>query len=226
MTPRAILSTVLASSLLLAGSVAQAQTVTLRPSTYRTLTAAPLRRVSPTFAVPVARLRTTSVMLVPAPPPAPEPARPGQVACRVTENGTYAPATLEVSAQGRVVARGDCSGPLDLPAGTYVATVTLESAVDHPQQSMTIRVPEGGVASVTASFATSILEVRFTKNRESVFGTAFLRRGGVVVATLGSGVPARVSAGTYELLERYRTEDRVVQVTVAPGQRLAVRADF
>ncbi|HJL19107.1 MAG TPA: hypothetical protein RMH99_25815 [Sandaracinaceae bacterium LLY-WYZ-13_1] len=158
--------------------------------------------------------------------PAPAPARPGRVSCRVDENGVPARATFALLRRGQTVASGECGRPVEVPPGVYVARLTLETALDRPQRTVRVRVPEGGGVTARASFATSILEVRFTDARRPVHGLAILRRDGRTVGTLGSRVSARVSAGTYQIVARHRTEERTYTVTLAPGQRRALRARF
>ena len=87
-------------------------------------------------------------------------------------------------------------------------------------------VPLNGEGIARASFATSILEVVFTASGQSAQGTAILRRDGRDIGTLGSGVPVRVSAGSYQLVARYRTQERSFAVALTPGQRRSLRAAF
>lgn len=166
---------------------------------------------------------TTTAPASTAPAPAP---RPGRVICAADENGIPAPASIELRAAGRAVARGSCASPLEVPAGAYDAIVTLESALDRPTRAVRVVVPEGGLATARASFETAILEVRFTSARSPVPGLAIIERDGVVVGTLGSGVTARLSAGTYTVVARYRTAEQRHAVTLVRDQRRALRADF
>lgn len=154
------------------------------------------------------------------------PACPGQLFASVDENGAPAIASVEVRQEERLVASGRSTEPISLPPGRYDVVLTLEDVLDRPSRTVRIDVPEGGSVTARASFATAILEVRFTKNRSAVHGLATVRRNGRVVGTLGSGVTARVSAGAYEIDARYRTETRTHAVELVQGQRRALRADF
>src|SRR5690606_10182932 len=135
-------------------------------------------------------------------------------------------ASVEVRQAGQVVASGSTASPIQLPAGTYDVTLTLDGALDRPTRSVRVEVPEGGMATARASFSTAILEVRFTQARPGVPALPTIRQGERVIGTLGSGVTARVSAGTYQIDARYRTEQRSYTVTLAPGQRRALSAAF
>ncbi len=185
----------------------------------------PARLPTRTFAPSLVVVRTAPPPASTAPAPAPAP-RPGRVTCAADENGIPAPASIELRAAGRSVARGSCASPLEVPAGAYDAIVTLESALDRPTRAVRVVVPEGGLATARASFETAILEVRFTASRAPAPGLAIIEQGGVAVGTLGSGVSARLSAGTYTIVARYRTAEQRFTVTLAPGQRRALRAEF
>jgi hypothetical protein len=208
-------ATTLALMLALGGSVAEAQIARVspiyRPATLSVTRVAPLPQPAPTSTATTA---TTA------------PARPGQLTVAVDENGAYAASTYQVRQAGRVIASGSSGSPIALPAGAYEVAITLETALDRPTRTVRVLVPEGGVATARASFSTSILEVRFTKDRMAVHGLATVRQGDRVIGTLGSGVTARVSAGTYEIEARYRTEVRSYSVTLAPVQRRALSAQF
>jgi hypothetical protein len=226
MTTEATMRTHLASfilcvGLIFTGSAAEAQSRLITPRVN-------LRVRSP-YLPSVQRVRTVSrapsIRRLPA--PRPEPAQPGSMSCRVQENGVEARASFVLLRGGQTVATGDCArAPIEVPAGTYEAVLTLETAIDRPQRTVRLTVPSGGRARATASFSTSILEVRFTNDRAPVHGMAIIRRDGRTVATLGSRVSARISSGTYEIVARYRTEERTYTVTLAPGQRRALRASF
>ncbi len=144
----------------------------------------------------------------------------------MSDDGAYAPSSFEARQGGRLVASGSCASPATLPAGTYDVTLTLESALDRPTRHQRVVVPENGAASARASFQTAILEVRFTNDRQPVPGIAFIQKDGVQVGTLGSGVSARVSPGTYQIVARSRTHEQSYTVQLVAGQRRAVRASF
>ena len=168
---------------------------------------------------------TTSVAPTPQPPTL-APARPGLVQCHVTAAGVLAPATVEVRDHGRVIASGTCGERLSVAAGSYDATITLERAIDRPQQNVRLIVPEGGVATASAAFDTSIIEVRFLKSGASTFGQAILERDGRTLGSIGSGVVAHVSSGRLTIRARYLTEWKTYTVDLSNGQRRAVIASF
>lgn len=199
------------------GSSAEAQILTATPR----LVTAP-RVSAPRYVAP----STTSFASGSTRAVTPAPARPGQLRCVAEENGAHAAASFEMKQNGQTVAQGSCESPVELPPGAYVAHITLETALDRPTRAVPVQVAEGGVVTARASFQTAILEVRFTDERAPVHGLAMVRQGGRTLGTLGSGVTARVSAGTYEIVARHRTEDRTYTVSLAPGQRRALRAAF
>lgn len=219
-----LLAFVLSAGLLMGASVADAQ------FTYRSFRHAPqLYRATPTRVTPRMQPMNqgpTRTMSRTEARPAPSPAQRGRVACGITENGAYAPGTIELRQGGPIVASGDCSQALDLPVGIYDATLTLTTALDRPQRTVRVTVTADGLATARAEFETSILEVRFTADGRPAHGLAIVKKDGQVVGTLGSGVSGRVSSGTYEVVARYRTTDRSYTVPLAPGQRRAIRAAF
>jgi len=158
--------------------------------------------------------------------PTPAPAPNGQVACDVTENGVAAPATIEVRSRGRVIASGRCGTRIEVPGGTYSATVTLESAIDRPQQHVPLVVPSHGVGSARASFSTSIIEVRFSREGAPAFGQAVLVREGRSVGSIGHRNAVRISSGRVTVRARHRTMTQTFDLQLRPGQRRAIQARF
>jgi hypothetical protein len=56
---------------------------------------------------------------------------------------------------------------------------------------------------------------------------ALIRKDGRQIGTLGSGVTAHLSAGSYEVVARYRSQERRYdKVAVAAGQHAVVDAAF
>jgi hypothetical protein len=53
-----------------------------------------------------------------------------------------------------------------------------------------------------------------------------VNRGSTRIGTLGSGVAARLSTGTYEVIVRLGGEEQRYSVDLRPGQRRLVRAQF
>jgi hypothetical protein len=56
---------------------------------------------------------------------------------------------------------------------------------------------------------------------------AVIKRNGQQLGTLGSGVAAHVSTGTYRILVRYRSQEKDLgEVTITAGQRASLSAEF
>lgn len=183
----------------------------------------PAVRVSTPSIATRAAVRVSARTVQPAPDPAPAPAR---FDCRVEENGAWAPATFVAWRDGQRVASGRCGSTVSLEPGSYDVVLTLDGALDTPSRRVRVEAAEGQPVRATARFDTSILEVRFTKDGRRAAGMAIVLRDGQRVGTLGSGVPAHLSSGRYEIVARYRTEERRFTVDLAPEQRRAIRAAF
>lgn len=151
----------------------------------------------------------------------------GRVLCEITENGGSASGTVTLRSGGRTVGSGPCGEALSVPAGSYEAVVQLDGALDRPEQRRRVTVAAGATERVTADFSTAILEVRITAGGRRAAGMAIITRNGQRIGTLGSGVSGHLSAGTYDVVIRYRTEERRFDgVTLARGQRRALSAAF
>ena len=152
----------------------------------------------------------------------------GHVRCAITENGESAQGTLRLSQGEKEVSRGACgSETLAVPAGDYTAVIQLDGALDGPEQRKSVTVSAGQLAEVAADFATGILEVRIQNDGRRAAGMALIRRGGTQVGTLGSGVSAHLSAGTYEVVARYRDqEQRFEGVVVKSGDKRTIDVSF
>lgn len=151
----------------------------------------------------------------------------GKVECKVLENGEAASGTISVRKDGNEVAQGGCNQPLSVPAGSYSAVISLDGALDGPEQTQTVTVKAGAVARVTADFPTGILQVFIESAGKQAAGMAVIRRGGSQIGTLGSGVAAHLSAGAYEIVARYRTEKKDFDTAVLErGKRLVLNASF
>lgn len=157
----------------------------------------------------------------------PAQAQGGRIACRILENGGVASGTIVVTRGQQQVATGSCGSPVAVPAGQYTVVLRLDGALDRPEQTRNVTVAAGATASVEADFPTAILEVVIEADGRRAAGLAEIQRGGARVGTLGSGVAAHVSAGTYDVIVRYRTQERRFDaVQLARGQRRALRATF
>lgn len=151
----------------------------------------------------------------------------GTLQCEIQENGESASGTVVVLAGETEVARGSCGRDLAVPAGSYTAVLALDGALDGPEQRKSLTVSAGKTASLTADFATGTLEVRIQREGRRAAGMAIIRRDGKQIGTLGSGVSAHLSAGTYEVVVRYRKQEkRFESVAITRGQRVSLDAAF
>ncbi len=151
----------------------------------------------------------------------------GKVDCRVLENGEAASGTVSFQKDGQEVVQGNCNQVLSVPAGAYKAVVRLDGVLDGPEQSHSVTVKAGAVAKVAADFPTGILVVNVKSKGRRAAGMAIIRQGSRQIGTLGSGVAAHLSAGTYEIVARFRTEKKQFdKVTVEPGERVVLDASF
>ena len=152
----------------------------------------------------------------------------GHVSCEITENGEIATGVVSVQRNGKEIATSACGRELSVPAGDYVAALRLDGAFDGPEQRQTIQVKAGGAPiKLKADFATAVLEVRIASSGRRAAGMAVIKRGGQQLGTLGSGVQAHVSVGTYRVLVRYRTQQKDLgDITMSAGQHLTLDASF
>jgi hypothetical protein len=151
----------------------------------------------------------------------------GKVVCNISENGQPASGVISVQKDGNEIATGSCGRELAVPAGNYIAALRLDGAFDGPEQRQNIEIKAGGTQKVNADFATAVLEVRITSGGRRAAGMAVIKRKGQQLGTLGSGVNAHVSAGTYRILVRYRGQEKDLgDVTLSSGQRLSLDAAF
>ncbi len=132
----------------------------------------------------------------------------GKVSCEVLENGEAATGDVSILLDGTQVANGVCGKDLSVPVGKYSAIIRLDGALDSPQKTETITVKKGATSKLKADFDTGMLEVRIASQGKRAAGMAIIKRGGEQIGTLGSGVPAHLSAGTYEVVARYRTQEK------------------
>lgn len=151
----------------------------------------------------------------------------GRVLCEITDNGGSASGTVTIRSGSRTVEEGRCGSPLGVPPGAYDVTVQLDGALDRPEQRRRVTVTAGATERVRADFSTGILEVQITADGRRAAGMAIITRNGQRVGTLGSGVSGHLSAGTYDVVVKYRTQERRFDgVTLARGQRRALSASF
>ncbi len=151
----------------------------------------------------------------------------GRIACRITENGGAASGTVAIRKDGQEIATGTCGEPVGVPSGSYEVVLGLDGALDRPVKTVEVTVAPGGTATAAADFQTAILEVRIEAEGRRAAGMATIFRNGERVGTLGSGVSGHLSAGTYDIVARYRgAEQRFDAVTLAPAERRSLAATF
>lgn len=151
----------------------------------------------------------------------------GSIQCDVTENGEPATGALVVTRDGTEVARGVCGKALSVPAGSYTAAVALDGALDGPQRSQPVTVAAGAMSRVSADFETGTLEVRIQSEGRRAAGMAIIRKDGTQVGTLGSGVSAHLSAGRYDVVARYHSQEKTfAAVVVGKGGHVVLDAAF
>lgn len=151
----------------------------------------------------------------------------GRVTCRVQENGDAASGTMSVRSGGREVASGSCGSPLAVDPGSYQVVVRLDGALDQPEQTRSARVRAGATETVTVDFPTGTLTVKVEAGGRRAAAMATIYQGGKRIGTLGSGVAGHLSAGTYDVVVRYRTaEKRFENVTVSRGRDRTLQANF
>jgi len=168
-----------------------------------------------------------SLSLVAIAPRTAHPQASATVSCRVLENGAPASGTMVIRSGQQQVATGACGAPVSVRAGAYEVVIRLDGALDRPEQIKNVTVGAAGTSTVSADFPTAILEVRITSGGQRAAGMATLTRAGQQIGTLGSGVAGHLSAGTYDIVARYRTQERRFDaITLAPGQRRALSAAF
>jgi hypothetical protein len=104
--------------------------------------------------------------------------------------------------------------------------VRLDGTLDNPSKSVDVEVAPGKTAPVTVDFQTGVLEVRIEAKGQRGTGIVTVNRKGERIGTLGSGVGARLSAGSYEVVVRLGGQEQRYSVDLRAGQRRLVRAQF
>ncbi|MBW1904257.1 MAG: hypothetical protein JRD92_03990 [Deltaproteobacteria bacterium] len=153
-------------------------------------------------------------------------AQTGQIRCSITENGGPGRGTIVVEQDGREVGGGSCGAALSVPVGKCKVTVRLDGTLNNPSKRVTVQVSAGKSTPVSVDFQTGVLEVRIETKRQSGTGIVTVNRGSERIGTLGSGVAARLSTGSYEVVVRLGGEERRYAVDLRPGQRRLIRAQF
>jgi hypothetical protein len=151
----------------------------------------------------------------------------GRVICEISENGESASGMISIQRDGQEVVAGTCGKELNVDAGSYTAVIRLDGALDGPSQQKSLAVSANGKASVKVDFATGTLEVRIASQGKRAAGMVVIKKNGSQIGTLGSGVAAHLSAGTYQVVAKYRSQEKSMgDVTIGPNQRLALDASF
>jgi len=151
----------------------------------------------------------------------------GRLNCEIKENGKSASGTVALEKDGAEVASGSCGKPLSAPPGSYTAVLGLDGALDGPVQRQPVTVSAGAEAKLEADFATGTVTVRILQGGKPAAGMAVIRRDGKQIGTLGSGVAAHLSTGSYAITARYRVQQKAFDdVTLAAGQNVELQAEF
>jgi hypothetical protein len=150
-----------------------------------------------------------------------------RVTCEITENGQAASGTMAVVSGDAEIADGVCGKPLAIPPGTHEVVLRLDGALDGPELRRSLDAASGKTTPLTGDFATGLLEVRIQSDGKDTAGIAVIRKGGRQIGTLGSGVTAHLSVGSYEVIARYRTHQRRFDtVRIERDQRTALSVGF
>jgi hypothetical protein len=151
----------------------------------------------------------------------------GHVTCEILENGHGASGVVAILKDEKEVATTSCGRELSVPAGDYVAALRLDGALDGPEQRQPLGMKAGAAQKLHADFSTATLEVRIASSGRRAAGIAIIKRGGQQLGTLGSGVAAHLSTGTYHIFVRYRAQEKDLgDVVLAAGQQRVLDAVF
>lgn len=150
-----------------------------------------------------------------------------KLTCEIHENGSPASGTVSLLKDGSEVSRGVCGKPIAVPAGEYTAVFSLDGALDGPEQRQPLTTAAGKTSKLSADFATGLLEVKIQSQGHDTAGMAVIRKSDHQVGTLGSGVTAHLSVGTYQVVARYRAQQKTFDnVAITKGQRTQLDVSF
>jgi len=156
-----------------------------------------------------------------------EPQGVGKVECQILENGGSATGTISLQRDGREVKHGTCGGSVSVKSGSYMAVVSLDGVLNGAEQRHAITVRTGKATRVVADFPTGFLQVNILSNGKKAAGMAVIRKDSRQIGTLGSGVSAHVSVGTYRVVARYRSQEKAFDnVIVEASKRVVLEASF
>ena len=148
------------------------------------------------------------------------------IQCQISENGNSATGTVVITRGAQRMATGSCGSPVSVRPGVYQVRVHLDGVLDRPIVQKRVHVLGGQISIVPANFVTGILEVRILSQGKRGVGSLVVRQGAKRLGTLGSGVAAHISAGTYTIDVEYRGRRKAYRVTIAPGQHQKIHAKF
>ncbi|MEY4579874.1 MAG: hypothetical protein RL701_4577 [Pseudomonadota bacterium] len=151
-----------------------------------------------------------------------------RVLCEITENGATATGVVSILKDEKEIASASCGRELLVPAGDYVASLRLDGALDGPERRQPVSLKAGSpVLKLSADFSTATLEVKIASSGRRAAGMAIIKRDGQQLGTLGSGVAAHLSAGTYHIYVRYRSQEKDLGVlTLASKEQRTLEAVF
>lgn len=148
--------------------------------------------------------------------------------CEILENGKPALGTFVVMAGDKRLGSGECGADaVKLAPGEYTVVVKLDGALDGPELRRQVQVAKGAPATARVDFRTAVLEVRIQREGRRAAGVVIVRRDGKQIGTLGGGVAAHLSAGSYEVVVRYRDQEQTFkQVSLEAGDKRSLEASF
>ncbi len=156
-----------------------------------------------------------------------EPPGVGKVDCQILENGGSATGTVSLQKDGREVVKASCSGSMSVEAGSYSAVVSLDGVLNGAEQRHAITVQAGKATRVVADFPTGFLQVNILSKGKKAAGMAVIRKDSRQIGTLGSGVSAHLSVGTYRVVARYRSQEKLFEnVVIEAGKSVVLEASF
>lgn len=151
----------------------------------------------------------------------------GTIDCKVLENGKSASGVISLKRDGQEVLKELCKKDIPISIGTYSATISLDGVLNSPEQRKEVTVKKGRTTKVTADFPTGILEVQIQSKGRNAAGMAIIRQNNLQIGTLGSGVSAHISTGTYQVIARYRTQKKSFEnVVITPEKQVVLKATF
>jgi hypothetical protein len=151
----------------------------------------------------------------------------GKVSCEILENAEAASGEMVIVKDAAEIARGTCGKELNVPIGEYEVVLRLDGTLDSPESRQPLAVKKNSTHKLKADFETGVLEVRIASQGKRAAGMAIIKRGGQQIGTLGSGVPAHLSVGAYEVVARYRTQEKAwSDVKIVKGERATLDATF